>query len=162
VAVTAEQFANDLLRAAQLPLTPQNVQFIAHWLPLENTQALHNPMATELQLPGSTFFNYTGPNQGVQNYPTYEQGLVATAKTLHNGYYPTIVAGLRSGNPWALHDQGAMRNELKIWSGAYDMIPNRGNLNYVSPGLANATSTGPKPEHLVRTPTGVVNLVGGK
>ena len=172
MAVSAEQFANDVLRAANLPVTPQNVQFIAHWLPLENTQALHNPMATTWPIPqgpgqpGS--WPLAGNSAGVQNYATYEQGVQKTAETLNTKksegteYYPTILAGLRSGNPWPLHDKGLMRNELKTWSGGYDTIPNRGNLNYVSPGLANATSSGPAPQHLVRTPTGVVNLVGGK
>ena len=172
MAVSAEQWANDLLRAANLPITPQNVQFIAHWLPLENTQALHNPMASTWPIPkgpgqpGS--WPLVGNGHGVQNYPTYEDGVRMTALTLNTppgrgvAYYPNIVAGLKSGNPWPLHDKGAMRNELKTWSGQYDTIPSKGNLNFVSPGLANATSSGPKPEHLVRTPAGVVNLLGGK
>lgn len=166
MAVTAEQWANDLLRAAQLPVTPQNVQFIAHWLPLENTRALHNPMASTWPVPGST--PLPGNSAGVQNYATYEDGVRATALTLNTppgrgiAYYPNIVAGLRSGNPWPLHDRGAMRNELKLWSGGYDTIPSKGNLNYVSPGLAHAISSGPAPQHLVRTPAGVTNLTGGK
>ena len=165
MAVTAEQWANDLLRKADLPVTPQNVQFIAHWLPLENTKALHNPMATTWQLPGS--WSLPGNTAGVQQYASYEQGLEATAKTLNPkpgegiAYYPTIVQGLKSGNPWPLHDRGLMRQELKTWSGGYDTIPSKGNLNYVSPGLAAATSTMPRPEHLVRTPAGVRNLVPG-
>jgi hypothetical protein len=157
MAVSAEQFANDLLREARLPVTPHNVQFIAHWLPLENTRALHNPMATTWPAPGS--YPLPGNTAGVQQYPTYEQGVQMTAKTLlQNQYYPNIIAGLRSGNPWPLHDRGLMGQELKTWSGGYDMIPNRGNLGYVSPGLANATSAGPRPEHLVRTPAGVRNI----
>jgi hypothetical protein len=46
---------------------------------------------------------------GVRNYPDYETGIQATARTLTNGYYPRTLAGLQSNAPMV--DDG----EMGVW-----------------------------------------------
>lgn len=68
------------------------VQAFIKWEPFENTKACWNPLATTLAKPGSTRFNPAG----VQNYPDFQTGVLATADTLNltfNGqgaYYAPI------------------------------------------------------------------------
>jgi cell wall-associated NlpC family hydrolase len=46
---------------------------------------------------------------GVRNYPDYETGIQAMARTLTNGYYPRTLAGLQSNAP--VVDDG----EMGVW-----------------------------------------------
>lgn len=87
------RFANDLLDRLGFPKTAENVRAIDAWARAEGTRASNNPLATTQGWAGATKFN----SVGVRNYLSYEDGLAATVKTLNNGYYPNILAALRSG-----------------------------------------------------------------
>ena len=87
------------------------VAWFPHEFPSWPPYAAWNPMASTLQMPGSTVYN----SAGVQNYPTAAEGAQATALTLADGYYPLIAADLRSGR--GLCGDTAIAAELLTWSG---------------------------------------------
>jgi hypothetical protein len=92
-----------------------DVTSLAAWFPHEFPSwppaAAWNPMASTLQMPGSTIYN----SAGVQNYASAAEGAQATALTLADGYYPLIAADLRSGR--GLCGNAAIAAELLTWSG---------------------------------------------
>jgi hypothetical protein len=146
MAVTAQQWAQDLLGALGDKPTSANEQFIENWLPREGTKAKNNPMATTLgsrasgvTVPGSTYFN----SAGVQNYPTYQTGVQATKSTLEEPRYNAIAAALASGDPYTYPNQSALESEFSTWSGSgYTSVTAGTSPGYVSPGLAGSTSKG--------------------
>ncbi len=75
---------------------------------------------------------------GVRQYPTFEDGVAATAHSLIGGtvhYYPTILDALRTNNGAPLqHPTQEVINELNTWSG---------NANYAQEilDLANSGNT---------------------
>jgi hypothetical protein len=92
-----------------------DITSIASWFPHEFPSwppaAAWNPMASTLQMSGSTTYN----SAGVQNYVSAAEGAQATALTLADGFYPLIVADLRSGR--GLCGDTAIAAELLTWSG---------------------------------------------
>jgi len=102
----------DLLRLLGAPVTAENVRAISAWQQAEGTSSRFNPLATTQWLASSSNAN----SVGVKNYASYEDGLNATVITLDNGYYPDILAALRSGtdamavanavaaSPWGTHE----------------------------------------------------------
>jgi hypothetical protein len=97
------------------PATSANIYSLASWFPHEYPSwppwASNNPMSSTLPMPGATIYN----SVGVRNYPTAAEGAHATALTLANGYYPQIVAALRSGA--GLCGNRSIAGELLTWSG---------------------------------------------
>lgn len=95
-----------------LPHNRATHTFLQGWANIEGTKARYNPLATTLRQPGSTSFN----SVGVQNYPTPEIGVAATADTLRN--YPAVLAVLRGkASPYG---NAAFNTELNKWSGNAD------------------------------------------
>lgn len=87
------------LSAAHLPDTACDRAAVDGWQAAEDTYAkFRNPLDTERVLPGSWRINDTGNGTGVQEYPTWAEGMKATVITLYNGHYPRIIAALRAGN----------------------------------------------------------------
>ena len=84
-----------LLGRMGLPVTPNNLRFLTAWQGHEGGSAAFNPLNTTQGMPGATNYN----SVGVRNYTNPGVGLAATIKTLRNGYYPGILAALKSGNP---------------------------------------------------------------
>lgn len=84
-----------LLRRMGVPVTRQNLAFLSAWQGHEGGTASFNPLNTTQPWQGSSNYN----SVGVKNYPNPAAGLAATIRTLRNGYYPGILAALRSGNP---------------------------------------------------------------
>jgi len=92
VAGYSTQFGTDLLNNLGLPVTAENLRFLAAWAQAEGGGATFNPFNTTQ--PGGTAYNKVG----VQNYASYQQGLGATVQTLKNGDYGPILAALKQGN----------------------------------------------------------------
>lgn len=88
---------SSLLAKLKAPVSSTNVAFLDQWHNFEGSNAKNNPLNTTQPGKGATLFN----SAGVKNYPTPAAGLTATYATLTNGYYPDVVSGLRSGNPYA-------------------------------------------------------------
>lgn len=84
-----------ILKAIKAPVTATNVKWLTAWQASEGGTAANNPLNTTQPAGGATNYN----SIGVKNYPTAASGAAATAATLLNGRYPSIVAALRSGNP---------------------------------------------------------------
>jgi hypothetical protein len=108
-------FITAVLADLGAPGSQANVASLAAWFPHEFPSwppaASWNPMASTLQMPGSTVYN----SAGVQDYASAAEGAQATALTLADGYYPLIVADLRSGR--GLCGDTAIAAELLTWSG---------------------------------------------
>lgn len=84
------------LQLAKIPrlATARNITSFAAWSMAEggwwNNDADFNPLNTTLRYNGSHAINPVG----VQSYKCEVDGLLAIAKTLNNGYYKPILAGL--------------------------------------------------------------------
>lgn len=99
--------------ALGIPHDRTNHAFLVAWANAEGTSAKNNPLATTLKKPGST--GLSGNPDGVQEYPTPELGVQATADTIRN--YPSILAALKRGASFAGVSSPAVARELNIWSG---------------------------------------------
>lgn len=75
--------------------TPQNELFLSDWQRAEGGNASNNPFNTTQPGFGATG-NYN--SVGVKNYADPMAGLKATAATLRNGRYGSILAALQAGN----------------------------------------------------------------
>lgn len=92
--VDVDQFAQDILRGIQAPVTAENVRVMRAWVRAEGTSAKFNPLATIQGAPGATSMN----SVGVKNYTSYQQGVQSTLTALTNGLYSPIIASLRRGD----------------------------------------------------------------
>lgn len=104
-------FADSVLRGIGAPVTQTNRSLIYAWMRGEGTRAANNPLATTQDAPGATDFN----SIGVKNYPTFQEGVQATVRTLLNGRYNGIVNDLRVGNvdPYNIVQRNAQ--EFDTW-----------------------------------------------
>jgi hypothetical protein len=112
-------FIGAVLADLGAPDTAADVTSLADWFPHEWPQwppeAANDPLDSILPAPGSTDFNTFDGNLHVQNYPTAAEGAQATAQTLANGYYPQILAALKSGA--GLCGNPNLAAEFDTWSG---------------------------------------------
>lgn len=111
--------AQGVLESLGATPTQTNMNLLVAWMGMENgwTSSFpsKNPMNTTLggaQFPGATNFN----SVGVKNYPSWSEGFLATAKTLNNGLYPTLVAGLKNSDANSFFSTQGMQ-ELETWAG---------------------------------------------
>jgi hypothetical protein len=103
-------FGEKLLKRLGLPDTPENLKFLDAWQRAEGGSA-DNPFNTTQDAPGAVNFNRIG----VKRYPSIDEGVEATAKTLSNGKYNNILNSLKQSNthqaavelasgPWGTHN----------------------------------------------------------
>lgn len=90
------EWARLLLVALGAPVIRDNLVAVVAWEAAEGTPATWNPLATTINMPGSTIYN----SHGVRNYRSKEQGIEASVMTLRRpGHgYEAIVASLKAGN----------------------------------------------------------------
>ncbi len=139
---TPGDFGVALLQQMGAPVTKSNLQFIIAWAHEEggnwNNAAHFNPLNTTLDQPGATSMN----SVGVKAYTSWDQGVGATAATLHNGRYNDIVAALQGGNAAQTAVSAA---SLRTWSGGgYGTIIQNipGAAGAADQALANAGNVG--------------------
>jgi hypothetical protein len=106
------------------PPTKANLNSMASWAnheapwnasPPDGAQYTHNPLNTTDKTGAVGSVN----SVGVAVYPNWAVGVAATAATLMNGNYPTILATLRSGKGLC----GLVSSEFLTWSGSgYDRV----------------------------------------
>lgn len=106
-------FATAVLQGLNAPVTQSNIDFIERWITREGGGGANNPLNTTQDAQGATDFNTVG----VKNYGDLDTGVQATIKTLNNGYYPNIVAALKSGDAETADAQGKLSKDLSTWSG---------------------------------------------
>lgn len=91
------QFAVDILNGLKYQITINSLVSLVAWQTAEGggfgNIAAFNPLNCTLEMPGSSGIN----DVGVQAYPDYETGLIATIRTLLNGDYPEILIQLQLG-----------------------------------------------------------------
>ena len=90
--ITDKNFYERLLTELGAPVTSENLKYLYAWRQAEGKGGRYNPFNTTWKRPGSTKMN----SHGVQHYTSLEDGMVATLKTLRNGYYDCIVNGLKN------------------------------------------------------------------
>lgn len=106
--ITDKNFYERLLTELGAPVTSENLKYLYAWRQAEGRGGKYNPFNTTWKRPGSTKMN----SAGVQNYMSLEDGMIATLKTLRNGYYDCIVNGLKNDIGAA---QIAKCPSLKTW-----------------------------------------------
>jgi hypothetical protein len=92
---TPISWADALLKAGGWPVTAANEQSLIAWAIQEGGGVTYNPTNTTEPGYGSTG---TLNSAGVQNYPSWSQGISATVATLKSSDYSAITSDLASGN----------------------------------------------------------------
>lgn len=148
---TPDAFWTQVLVDMGAPVTQSNIEGLRAWSEREGGGGAYNPLNTTRPAPGSTFFNHLSSGTGVQNYSSAAEGAQATADSINNGLYPSIVSAFKSGNAFgALVGGGAgpIGQQLRKWSGGgYNNVSSQSGL-YVSPSLG-----GPKGQGSGATPS---------
>ena len=132
----SEGWVTRFLKSRNLPVTPASVNFLNTWQRYEGG-ATHNDAAYNY-LNTTTGSDYPAINSvGVRRFPNEQVGFDMLDRTLRNGRYGNIVAGLESGDPYSRDISG----DLQTWvSGRRD-----GNPGYAKKVLgARYTSTPPQ------------------
>lgn len=149
---TLEQWAQALIAKGNFnPAEPVVVGLVA-WAVAEGYQpgaatlvnAVWNPLDTTEPWAGATDFN----DVHVKNYATLDDGVAATLATLVNGYYPNVLAELRTAEP----DPHALARAVGStpWgTGDFSAVVDRVTADpagYLALGVAGSeTWTGPTP-----------------
>lgn len=92
---TWEQWATAVLAGIGAPADQTNIDTLWAWSNKESgadVMRWNNPLNTTEPWPGAQNMN----SVGVKRYASVNDGVLATVATLDNGYYPTILANLRS------------------------------------------------------------------
>lgn len=100
-----------VLAALGVPVTVSNERFLSDWQPYEGGSASFNPLNTTEPWAGATSYNMVG----VKNYPSASAGAQATAATLKNGNYPSIMAALRTGDPYTFANASGVADNISTW-----------------------------------------------
>lgn len=108
-------FAKALLERLNAPVNSNTMALMMAWFQAEGTTAKWNPMATTLNYGGSR--SMPNSSVGVQEYKDMATGVAATARTLQDPRYKTIVRLLQAGiNPIKLFRQA--ETEFDTWRGS--------------------------------------------
>lgn len=108
-------FWTAVLKTLGAPANPANINSLHAWFHKEEPgwppPMSNNPLNSTLPMGGS----HGGGSQGnIQNYPTAQIGVQATANTLSNGLYPGILKALMAGTGLC---GGSLSSEFSKWSG---------------------------------------------
>lgn len=113
------QVAEDILTQAKIPVTDANIALITtmargEGMPLGD----FNWLASTTNEPGETPFNTLPSGGHVWEYPSYQEGVNATAQTLLNGNYNRMIQLMRSGADLKTiaMDPGVAK-DLRTWQG---------------------------------------------
>lgn len=121
MADTPQAFAVALLHRLGIKPNSNNVRALVGWQKAEgghwHNDAKYNPLNTTQSAPGA---GNTGSQGNIKVYRSWHQGVEATAKTLENGRYGSILHALRGGSandvasaigstPWGTNAASVMR-----------------------------------------------------
>ena len=158
----AREFFTGVLRELGIPATEQNLRIFQNWSGAENTKAAWNPLATTRRkgVNAGSDFN----SVGVRDYPTWEDGVRATALTIANDGYPAMLSALRGERV----DHGAIGRDLTRWSGAQGaeldnyvtvVTQGLGQAAAAAEGSATAVSAAPISDPTNVDPSGVYPVI---
>lgn len=110
-----DNFIIDLLNALKLTPTKNRANFLRAWSASENTTAANNPLATtwDMSSLGATPYNNNKPP--VQNYPSQEIGVRATAQTLQQASFKPLLDALKSDQYFDSVYNNAIDSNLNLW-----------------------------------------------
>lgn len=128
-----------VLRAAKLPVTTANINFLDSWHQYEGSAAHFNPLnVTGYQSGNINTYGLGSINSaGVQTYGSAQQGAAATAAFLNFPNYTHIHAALASGDPYHYYadtpgNQSNLISEIAKWgSKSFALV-----LQYEAPPIA--------------------------
>jgi LysM repeat protein len=120
---TREQWAEGMLHAlGNASPTSGIIEWVVAWTRFETTSgqgAAYNLLNTTGTAPGSTDFNHLSDGIGVQNFPSFAEGVATNARVLHLPYYPVLCDALLRNVPMLLSagwsEQIAINRELETW-----------------------------------------------
>lgn len=99
-----------LLHRLGFPVTKENLRFLNSWQAQEGGHTKNDARFNWLNTTKGS--QYPSINSvGVRSFPNLATGIRYTADTLRNGRYPDILAGLKSGNPYA----APVADDLSVW-----------------------------------------------
>lgn len=111
----------NVLLAVGAPFSADNRDFLNAWWAWEGgnggpnkniyPSAKYNWLNSMTPVLGSSNFN----SVGVQNYPTYLQGIYATVKTLKDPKYYNLLHALKAGNPMSTSWRKGVSAGLSTW-----------------------------------------------
>lgn len=105
-----------LLLAAGLPNSSNNVSFLTDWHNHANTNCGNNPVDISLNISGASPCKLTSnPNHRARNYANRDQAAGQFAAQIHSGSYPTLLAVLRDSNPYDLDRYPQVTANLDTW-----------------------------------------------
>ncbi len=113
---TPDAFWSQVLVDMGAPITQSNIEALRAWSEREGGGGAWNPLNTTRPEAGSTSFNKVG----VQNYTSAQQGAQATADSIRNGRYPSILAAFMTGSAFEAlvgGGKGPIGSQLRTWSG---------------------------------------------
>lgn len=147
-----------LLSLMGVPITEANLQFIGSWSTREGANNYNNP----LNISSSPLGGQSGELNStyhIQEYPDIATGIENTAAFItRSPYYQTIVAALKTGNPWNAN----LSQALQTWSGSggYTSFPNYYQSGGASPTQGNQSSGNPLTNFLTGTGNAILNVGG--
>lgn len=134
--------ARAILAAIGTTPTDTNINLLVAWELCEqktgqegNAWAWNNPLSTTEPSYGGTAAN----EAGVRQYPTQADGAAATAATLENGRYPTILKALQTSDSSLFF---SATDEMATWGTDMQCIRENFSTLPAPPTLATPTSTG--------------------
>ena len=140
-----EEFVDSLFRSlGNREPHPYMRKWVGAWIDFETANpmqgALHNPLNTKEPGFGSDLMPRFNPD-GVRMYPTFEDGVAATAHSLIGGtvhYYPVLLEALQNNHGEVLQNPTQeLANELDTWGTGHALEiankANTGNVNMLEP-----------------------------
>lgn len=149
-----EQWASGVLGGVGAPVDANNVDTLWGWSNAESgtdVMRWNNPLNTTQPWPGAQNMN----SVGVKRYASINDGVLATVATLDNGYYPTILANLRSSRPRA--QWGNACGELGKWGTGCGWLT---SVYGAAPGDILAADMTPEESNQLATVFAVVSQLG--
>lgn len=155
-------WAEDVLMSLKIPVNVTNVTALRLWAQLENAAPTrHNWLNTTLTMPGAT--TLPGNPDHVKSYPSYAEGVAATAKSLRTPQYAAVVRALATKaattdrTPYTPHASFSRPVLAKIFD-AINQSPWDGRMTgthtrQIYPSTIYAVLNGGKLPPTMRTPT---------
>jgi hypothetical protein len=138
----SQQWAATFLTDIGAPVTSENIKFMNAWALQEGGGGKNNPLNTTQPGYGGTNAVWASKanTAGVKDYPTVDAGIQATVKTITNGKYNDILAGLKSGTSALATAQGA--RSLNTWGTGQAAVVKKLGGNLPTPDAASPGSAG--------------------
>jgi hypothetical protein len=146
-------FWESVFSLCRAPLTTNLIVIFTTWQHYEGGSARFNPLNTTRPANGSTPYN----SAGVQQYASEASGASATALTLLNGRYPSIVAAMRADTPMDSWSIAPIPDEVDTW-GTHGFAT---HLRTLTPPPPPPTPTEETTVWLYQAANGTIYLVSG-